>query len=189
MAKKDNKPKEKQAEEKKKGPLPIRFLKWVVKTIFKIFIFILVALVAGIILGAITFFLLYNFFPIKTATFCISNESTVSPITCTNNADCTSRVTEVMQGQEAGSEGMGLLEGLFTGVFQEVISCNKDGFCEIKEISGLENMMSNEKVVCKEGETEKSIKITPKTVIPPQKLKEIIMGALESGKLNIPSFS
>ena len=135
------------------------------------------------------FFLLYNFFPIKTATLCISNETTVSLITCTNNADCANMVTEMMQGQEAGTEGPGIFSGFLSSIFQEVSSCNKDGFCEIKEISGLEKMMSNEKVLCKEWETEKSIKITPKTVIPPQQLKEIIMSALESGKLNIPSFS
>jgi len=201
MAKKEKTEREKFKEEikkdlkkefrlKKRRPLLFRFIRLIIRVVIIAIIILIVSLtlVAG---GA---FLAYNFLPLKTITYCISNETQVSPIKCSSNNDCIEKVTEIIEiGGESVSEvtgtesdiekGVSFIESFLGFVFKEIGSCNKDGFCEIRKVRGLEQIIGKKAVECASNEERKEIRITLKTLIPPNKVMEIIKKIVESEKI------
>lgn len=172
---------------KKRKPLLFRFIGGAIRFIIIVIIILLIALT--LVAGAA--FLAYNFLPLKTISFCVSNETQVSPIECSSNKDCVESVIDVMEtsseiisdvtGKKAGiKESVNVIEGFLRFVFKEVGSCNEDGFCEIREVRGAEQIIGGEAVECREDEERREIRITLKTIIPPDKLIEIVKKAIES---------
>lgn len=181
---------------KKRKPLLFRFVGAIIKFITTMIIISLIslALAAG---GA---FLAYNFLPLKTITLCVSNEALVSPVKCSSEKDCIKSVANVIEVanetiSEASDTGIGkganaginLMAGFLEFVFKEIGSCNKEGFCEIRKVRGLEQMMGEiigkEAVNCTANEERREIKITFKTIIPPDKIIGMLKNIIESEEI------
>jgi len=201
MAKKEKTEREKLKEEikkdlkkefrlKKRRPLLLRFI----RLIIRIVIIAIIILIVSLTLVAAATFLVYNFVPLKTIVYCVSNETQVSPIKCSSNDDCMRKVTEIIEiggesvsevtGTEADIEkGVSFIESFLGFIFKEIGSCNKDGFCEIRKVRGLGQIIGKEAVECASNEERREIKITLKTLIPPHKVIEIAKKIVESEKI------
>ncbi len=175
---------------KRRKPLLVRFIGFVIRFAVITIIILLVSLT--LVAGAA--FLAYNFLPLKTITFCVSNETHVSSIPCASGKDCVESITEITEvssktisettGIEAGVvEGISLIGGFLGFMFKEIGSCNEDGLCEIKKVRGIEQIIGGEAVECAENEERREKKITLKTLDQPDKAVKIIKEAIESEEI------
>ncbi len=201
MAKKEKTEREKFKEEikkdlkkefrlKKRRPLLFRFI----KTIIRLIMITIIVLIISLTLVAAGTFLVYNFIPLKTIAYCISNETQVSPIKCSFDNDCIKRVNEIIEisgetvsevteTEEGIEKGVSFIKNFLEFIFKEIGSCNKDSFCEIKKVRGLEQIIGKEAVECTSNEERREIKITLKTIIPPYKIIEIIKKTIKSEEI------
>lgn len=171
----------KEAKEKPKGS----FISKVLKFFLWIFIVTIITSIISLLLLGIAGFLAYNFLVIKTINLCIGDEIEKTPITCASDNECVIKLNELVKNQNITSiTGIEVFEPLLKEISSNtgMLSCY-EGYCAIKKPRGFEEMLKGGQVECGANETKKTIKLTPKMIVPPDKVKEIIKMAIESKEI------
>lgn len=184
----------KEAKEKSNKPLGIRILLKILKIILWIALRIFIFIVVGIILAIIGAVLFYNFFPIKTAVFCVG-ASEKMPLQCTADSECVTGVFDMIKQEGASQQnksgqitsGMDLISGFLNTIFKDAVYCS-EGFCNVKKVRGIEEIFSSAPIQCTADEEQRTVKITPKMIFPPSTIMNIIKEFASTGKVGMPSF-